>query len=133
MSITSAIVEALEFIEAAEEPGIAEAQATQLTQLFANHPSCRKSDVTAAMKLLKGRRGRSAFPNSCHQALCRSLARVGSEIQIGVGGGSRRTIVVSPGQSHEYFEFYMTKRLVAPGPASKRRYPCRYRNRDDGR
>ena len=110
MSITSAIDEALEFIEAAGDPDIAEAQATQLTQLFANHPSCRKSDVTVAMKLLKGSRGRTAFPSSCHQALCRSLARVGSEIQIGVGGGSRRTIVVSPGQTHEYFEFYMTKK-----------------------
>ncbi len=110
MSITSAILEAIEFIEATEDVEVADAQASQLTQLFTNNPSCRKSEVTSAMQLLRSQRGRSAFPNSCHQALCRSLARVGSEIRIGVGGASKRTIVISPGQSHDYFDYYMTKK-----------------------
>ena len=76
MSVESAVTEALSFIEIADDVTIADAQATQLIELFTNHPSCSKADVTSAMKLLKSRRGKAAFRSSTLLTLIRALSKV---------------------------------------------------------
>ena len=76
MSIESAVVESLQFIEVADDTEIADAQATQLIHLFTHHPSVHKADITNAMRLLKGRRGRAAFPIGTLLTLTRGLSKI---------------------------------------------------------
>ena len=107
MSIESAILEAILFIEAVEDDAATDNQADQLMQLIATIP-CSKTDVTNAVKLLKSKRGRDAFSRDHLKMLNQSLSKVGSEIQICAGGRSKKVIHYSAGQDHDYFGSYMT-------------------------
>ena len=106
MSIESAILEAILFIEAVEDDAATDNQADQLMQLIATIP-CSKADVTNAVKLLKSKRGRAAFSSGHLKMLSQSLSKVGSEIRICAGGQSKKVIHYSAGQDHVYFVRYM--------------------------
>ena len=102
MSLVSAIAESISFLEALDEEADEANQAAQLCQLIARAP-CNKLDITNALQLLKGKRGREVFSKSSLTMLEQSLAKIGTEIQIFAGGQSNKILRYSQGQGHEFF------------------------------